>query len=286
MALTKYTYSISEDFPNQKVNLDTLKYEITSSPITHALDFINTEGDECNIWFKEELTTIDSTSTLPAIVAAHQGNAPLESSPIETPDGVPIVRADSRPLNTEVYFTMCGDSTGIGDGPLIMWDFSNDDNEFVDPDWVPAGYKAKKLSITFNCPVWMKDGTMYFFDAPWGQNISMFVGIPAGSYYPNPVGPIPASALGLTDGKMYAYTDVELPYQSYVMRHLMYGSCPMGDELNAEGAALYPIPKGWRLCGVIITPESDNVSKGYASLEMYRCHTWLLPGQTIESLHS
>jgi hypothetical protein len=114
----------------------------------------------------------------------------------------------------------------------------------------------------------------------------MFVGIPAGSYYPNPAGPIPASALGLSDGKMYAYTDEDLPYQSYVMRHLMYGTCPMGDELNAEGAAMAPIPVGWKLCGIIITPESDNVSKGYASLEMYRCHTMLLPGQTLESLHS
>jgi hypothetical protein len=70
------------------------------------------------------------------------------------------------------------------------------------------------------------------------------------------------------------------------MRHLMYGTCPMGDELNAEGAAMAPIPVGWKLCGIIITPESDNVSKGYASLEMYRCHTMLLPGQTLESLHS
>jgi hypothetical protein len=286
MAETVYMFSISEDFPNGKVNSDTLKYEIQESPITHALDRIDTDSVNCNIWFKEELLVIDATSTLPAIIAAHQGNAIIEESTPKTPDGVPIVRADSRPLNSEVYFTMCGDSTGIGDGPLIMWDFSNNDNEFTDSNWVPSGYKAKKISIQFNCPVWMKDGTMYFFDAPWGQNISMFVGIPAGSYYPNPAGPIPASALGLSDGKMYAYTDEDLPYQSYVMRHLMYGTCPMGDELNAEGAAMAPIPVGWKLCGIIITPESDNVSKGYASLEMYRCHTMLLPGQTLESLHS
>ena len=285
MALTKYTFSISGDFPNQIVNIDTLTYEIGASSITHALDYILTEGDNCDIWFKEALSGTDATSTLPAIVSAHQGNSILTTSP-ETPDGVPIVRADSRPLNTEVYFTMCGDSTGIGDGIEFAWDFSNNDNEFTDSIWVPSGFKAKKITATFNCPIWMKDGTMYFYDAPWGQNISMFVGVPAGSYYPNPAGSIPASMLGLSDGKMYAYTDVDLPYSSYVMRHRMYGSCPMGDELNAEGAALYPIPVGWHICGLIITPESDNVSKGYASLEMYRCHTMLLPGQTIESLHS
>ena len=286
MASIKYTYSIQNDFPNRKINIDTLTYEIRASSITHALDFISTNGDECDIWFKEALSAIDSTSTLPTLISDHQGNEILESSYPETPDGVPIVRADSRPLNTEVYFTMCGDSTGIGDGPTIMWDFSNNDDEFSDPSWVKPGYKAKKITIKFNCPVWMKDGTMYFFDAPWGQNISMFVGIPAGSYYPNPAGNIPSSALGLTDGKMYSYAEDDTPYQSYVMRHMMYGSCPMGDELNAEGAALYPIPIGWQLCGVIITPEDDNTSKGYASLEMYRCHTWLLPGQTIENLHS
>jgi len=286
MASIKYTYSIQNDFPNSKINIDTLTYEIRSSSITHALDFISTNGDECDIWFKEALSEIDSTSTLPTLISDHQGNEILESSYPETPDGVPIVRADSRPLNTEVYFTMCGDSTGIGDGPTIMWDFSNNDDEFSDLSWVKPGYKAKKITIKFNCPVWMKDGTMYFFDAPWGQNISMFVGIPAGSYYPNLAGNIPSSALGLTDGKMYSYAEEDTPYQSYVMRHMMYGSCPMGDELNAEGAALYPIPIGWQLCGVIITPEDDNTSKGYASLEMYRCHTWLLPGQTIENLHS
>lgn len=285
MSSTNYTFSISEDFPNHVVNIDTLGYEIRNSSITHALDYITSEGDDCNIWFKEILSVIDATSTLPTIVASHEGNKIIQDVP-QTPDGVPIVRADSRPLNTEVYFTMCGDSTGIGDGPMIAWDFSNNDWEYTDPLWVPSGYKAKKITIQFNCPVWMKDGTMYFFDAPWGQSISMFVGIPAGSYYPNTAGTIPASALGLNTGKMYAYTDEDIPYQSYVMRHMMYGSCPMGDELNAEGASLYPIPVGWRICGIITTPESDNTSKGYASLEMYRCHTMLLPGETLQTIHN
>jgi len=284
MARVKYQYSIQNDFPNQAVNVGTLKYEIEQSAITHALDFIATEGDECNIWFKQALEPTDATSTLPAIVADHQGNAIIEEIP-KTPDGVPIVRSDSRPLNTETYFTMAGDSTAIGDGKVLLWDFSNDDDLYEDSNFVPAGFKAKKITITFNCPVYLKDGTLYFFDVPWGSYISMFVGIPAGNYYPNPAGSIPASSLGLTTGGMYAYTDVDIPYQSYVMRHHMFGSCSMGDELNAEGAALYPVPVGWNVCGIVVTPESDNVSKGFGSLEMYRCHTMLLPGQTIESLH-
>lgn len=287
MAETKYSYSIANDFPNQKVNTDTLSYEISESVIVHALDRINTEGDACDLWFKDELDMIDSTAMLPSIIASHQGNAIIEPTPPTTADGKPIVRADSRPLETETYFTMAGDSTAIGDGKLLMWDFSNDDDEYVDSNFIPPGYKAKKLTLNFHCPVYLKDGTIYFFDAPWGCYVSMFIGVPQGSYFPNPAGSIPASALGLSDGKMYDYaSDGIVPYQAYVMRHHMCGTCQMGDELNAEGAAINPIPVGWNLCGLIVTPDSDVTSKGYASLEMYRCHTMLLPGETIESIHS
>lgn len=283
--IQNYTYGISTHFPNGRVNTDTLTYEIQQSAITTSLDHIDTNGNICDIWFKDTLSMIDTTSTLPAIIAAHEGNAIIETPPPQTPDGVPIVRSDSRPLNTETYFTMCGDSTGIGDGKILMWDFSNDDDLFDHPLYVPSGFKAKRVSIQYNCPVWLKDGTMYFFDMPWGSYISMFVGIPAGNYYPNPAGNIPAAALGLTTGGMYSYADQDVPYQSYVMKHHMYGTCQMGDELNAEGAAYYPVPVGWQVCGLVVTPESDNVGKGYGSLEMYRCHTMLLPGQTVESLH-
>ena len=288
MPETKYTFSISEDFPNQKVNLTTLTLEIQQSEITIALAYINSEGDICDIYFKTQLSEIDTTSTLPTIVANHQGNEIIESLPTAptTPDGVPIVRADSRPIGTETFFTMAGDNVGIGDGKLLMWDFSNDDDIYEDELFVPPGFKAKKFTIQFHCPVYLKDGAIYYFDAPWGQNVSMFVGIPAGSYYPNPAGTIPASALGLTGNKMYAYTEVDIPYQSYLNRYHIHGNCPMGNELNAEGAAINAIPPGWNVCGIIITPESDNISRGFAALELYRCHTMLLPGQTIESIHS
>lgn len=281
----KYTFNIASDFPNQKVDIDKLSREIRTSTITHALDYINTTPSLCDIWFKEALTVIDATSTLPTIVAAHDG-VPEEEVIPKTPDGVPIIRADSRPLSTETYFTAVGDSTAIGDGEVLMWDFSNDDNEYINSDFIPSGFKAKKITLTFCCPVYLKDGSIYFFDAPWGSYISMFIGIPGGSYYPNPAGSIPAAALGLSDGKMYAYTGVDIPYQSYVMKHHMYGDCPMGDELNAEGAAIYPVPVGWNVCGLVVTPDSDNISKGFGSLEMYRCHTLLLPGQTVASLHT
>jgi len=280
----KYSFGISDEFPYKKVDTSRLSKEISESTITTSLDYINSNNIICDVWFKDVLTS-DSSATLNVIISEHDGEPLPEEIAPTMKDGRPIVRADSRPLNTETYFTMAGDdSTSIGGGAVMVWDFSNNDNIYEGPE-IPSGFKAKKLSMTFHCPIYLKDGTVYFFDAPWGCYMNMFIGIPANSYYPNPAGSIPASALGLSSNNMYAYTTEEMAYQCYLNKHHMYGDCPMGDELNAEGAAVNAVPVGWKVCGLIVTPDSDNVSKGYASLELYRCHTMLLPGQTIETLH-
>jgi len=108
----------------------------------------------------------------------------------------------------------------------------------------------------------------------------MHIIVPAGNYYPNDTGSIPASALGLSGTQMYSYAAVDTPYVTYVNKHHMYGSCPMGDELNAEGAAVDGIPVGWRVDGHITTVSGDNTSKGYASFECYRARTVILEGDT------
>jgi len=72
MAATKYTYSISEDFPNQKVNSTLLSKEIDGSAIVTALYYIFTTGDVCDIWFDDALSGGDQT-ILDGLVAAHQG---------------------------------------------------------------------------------------------------------------------------------------------------------------------------------------------------------------------
>jgi len=202
------------------------------------------------------------------------------------PDGRPIVRSDTRPLNTQTFFSCAGDATDstgkitISGGKELRWDFSNDDDEYTG-DEVPSGYKAKELKINFVCPIFIKDGSIYFFDAPWGAYLKMDIMVPAGGYYPNPVGSIPAAALGLSGNKMYAQASEDTVISSYIGKHFIYGDCPMGDELNAEGAAVEALPIGWYIRGLIITPNSDTSSKGYASLEMYRCHSVVLPGETI-----
>jgi len=75
MAATKYTYSISGDFPNQKVNTTSLTIEINESSIITALDHINTSGDVCDVWFVDALSGAEETE-LDAVVAAHQGTPP------------------------------------------------------------------------------------------------------------------------------------------------------------------------------------------------------------------
>jgi len=286
MALTKYTYSVNSDFPNSKVNPGRLTSEIQSSDIVHSLYSVSTINDDCNIIFKDELTSSDSTILI-SIVANHTGEPLPDVDPTpRMPDGRPIVRSDTRPLNTMTVFTTAGDdSTSFGGGPAIRWDFSNNDDLYTGPE-VPPGYKCKQLLLTFHCPVYLKDGSMYFFNAPWGAKVRMEVAVPPGQYYPNPAGNIPAAALGLqNDDRMFSNSGSDIvPIQVYVPGHYMYGDCPMGDEFNAEGSAIDAIPPGWYSRCLILCPEGDNSFKGYGILELYRCHTCLLPGQTIADI--
>jgi hypothetical protein len=278
----KYTFLIS-DFPNSKVDSNRLSREITTSSIITALDFINTVTTHCDIWFKAALSNDDS-STLTLIVEEHSGEPLPEIDPSpRMPDGRPIVRADTRPLNTMTVFTSSGDdSTSIGGGVMLKWDFSNTDDEYTGPE-VPAGFKCKQILISFHCPVYMKDGTMYFFKAPWGASVQMSIAVPPGQYYPNPKGSIPAAALGLqNDDRMFSNSGSDIvPIQVYVDNHPMYGDCPMGDEFNAEGCAIDALPVGWYVRALIFCPEANTEFKGYGDIELYRCHTCLLPGQTI-----
>lgn len=281
---TQFTYNIS-DFPNDKVNSRKLTNEIMDSSITIAIDYINTSTTQCDIFFKTDLSSGEET-TLDDIVAAHDGVfVDTDDSP-RMADGRMIVRADSRPLSYATYFTMCGDDStaGIGEGTKLLWDFSNDD-DLINDGSVPSGMKCKQILLQFLCPVYMKDGTLYFKDAPWGCFVTMDIVVPPSTYYPNPAGPYPAAALGLSGTKMYANSGEDLvSYQVYLMKHMIFGDCPMGDEINAEGSSINPVPPGWYIRGRVYTPISDTTSKGYGELEIHRCHTTILPGMTPQDI--
>lgn len=285
MQLTKYTYNIST-FPNQKVDANKLTVQIQQSNITIALDHIDLNTSICDIWFKDELTLLDSTSTLPIIISSHDGEHLPEVRFPTMEDGRMIVRTDSRPLNFQTYYTMSGDDStaGIGHGTEIIWDFSNDSG-IVTGEHVPSGMKCKEFLIKFLCPVHTKDGCLYFFDAPWGCYLEMDIVVPPNHYYPNEYGSIPAAALGLIGNQMYSFSDSEyILFSKYVNKHRMCGSCPMGDEINAEGSSVDAVPPGWFIRGRVYTPENDIISKGFAELELYRCHSIILPGMTIQDL--
>lgn len=73
MANTSYTYSISGDFPNQKVDCAKFQYEIEQSSISSAVViYVHTSGDNCYVWFDDPLSGADQT-TLNGLVAAHDG---------------------------------------------------------------------------------------------------------------------------------------------------------------------------------------------------------------------
>jgi hypothetical protein len=282
-----YTYLMS-DFPYNKADAGRLTSEVYSEDnITTALKYITVTSIDCKIVFKSELSSPEET-TLSGIVSSHSGEPLPFVEPPKMEDGRPIVRSDTRPLDTSTYFTMAGDSaSGIGDGVELRWDFSDPSYTVISGAAtlsngfeIPEGYKAIVFDLYFLDPVYFKDGTIYHFDSPWGQYCCMDINVPAGGYYPNDYGNIPASALGLSGSQMYSYTATDQIYYRYVNMHYMYGDCPMGDELNAEGCMVDALPVGWFVRGIIITPNSDNVSKGFAEYEMYRSRSIILPGDT------
>lgn len=284
MTETKYTFN-TNSFINQRVDSTALTFEIRESTITVALDYINADSAICDVWFKDVLSDNDQV-TLSGVVYNHTGNPIEEIKPLTMDDGRLVVRPESRPLNHRTYFTTTGDhptTHKFGTGKSVRWDFSNEDDtynpdEYMNGPTVASGYKAKLINIQFNDPIYIKDGTMYFYEAPWGCYVSMYVTVPSGNYYPNPFGHIPAAALGLTGTNMYDYAEKNVLYACYLNKQYMYTSCPMGDELNAEGCQVNALPTGWYVTTLIVTPESDNVSKGYGSLEMFRTADLTLEG--------
>ena len=92
MAATKYTYSISGDFPNAKEDSSRLSREILDSSISTPLERIDTDGDDCDIWFDDALSGGDKT-TLDGLVAAHTGE-PMPDPTCNRTDRDPTVNDD------------------------------------------------------------------------------------------------------------------------------------------------------------------------------------------------
>lgn len=99
---TKYTYSLTTDFTGlteSSLSTTALTDEIRDSSISIALDYINTSGDDCDIWFKDALVSGDQT-TLNTVVADHTGVLPIEEqtttvSGVVSLTGIPTVNLDA-----------------------------------------------------------------------------------------------------------------------------------------------------------------------------------------------
>ena len=158
MSSEKYTYSVSGDFPNHKVDIPRLTEEIQTSAITIALDYIEVQSDDCNIWFKAALDG-ENRNRLDTIVANHSGE-PLSE------DVLPVRDADARfdsdkkqvvvitpaPRGTFTWYTGCGDikeplQRGAGQEALIEI-----------PANTPAGTHTVELDFAEDGGVYIHDG--------------------------------------------------------------------------------------------------------------------------------
>ncbi len=186
-------------------------------------------------------------------------NEPIK---LKSPDGKEKLLSLSRPENTTTFFTTSGDDTTnnlIGEGKRIEWDFSNTDDEVT----APTGYKRKRIEFKFIDPVWIKEGTVYFYNAKKGSYIDFFVVCPAGEYYYDNSGSL-----------KQATEDTKITH--WVVKHPMQDSVPMGDELNTEAATENAVPTNYKFWVEVTVPDSDTDSNGVVELEMYRERTVVL----------
>lgn len=142
MPATKYTYSISVDFINSIVATDRLSLEIQTSSIITALDYINTFGDDCDIWFKDSLS-IGDQAVLDGIVATHSG----EALPI---DNVSVKLIHPQEQFTHGYATSSGSTLTVMRATAYTSQTTNAQRSLVsshiDDDIVRTGARTVKIT--------------------------------------------------------------------------------------------------------------------------------------------
>jgi len=155
MAATKYTYSISQDFPNHKEDSARLTREIQQSSIATALDYINTSGDDCDIWFKDALSAGDKT-TLDGIVATHSGEPlPATASPVTIAgarfdsDGKQVIVPTPAPSGSYTWYTSQGD---------VLDPLARGEGQLARVTFAAAETGVKTVELVFSEAVYIHDG--------------------------------------------------------------------------------------------------------------------------------
>lgn len=125
MANFKYSYSLS-DFPNNKVDLDTLQDQVRNSAISISLDYINSSLSVVDFYFRAELDSTNQ-SMLDSIVSIHDGTPEVQD--------IPIVQ--SNILTEYIDFVESGNTTqGRFAAKSLVIDISSGESEkIVDFSW-------------------------------------------------------------------------------------------------------------------------------------------------------
>lgn len=240
-------------------------------PITEIMN----SGHLIDLISSNQITINNGSKDLDRVAAVRYISLQSHLNPISL-DGKEVVKAESRPPGMQTSFTMAGDNLKIGDGKELKWDFSNDDDLvpndstslilFNNP--LPIGYKRKVLKVRFNDYTYIKEGTLYHFNTPFGLFIDMSVVCPVNNYYKNRNGQI-----------QLATNNVVVSH--YVSKYFLYETCSCGHTLLAETCQELAIPPNYEVWAEITTPIDDVTSKGFGCFTLYRPRTALLPNEPI-----
>jgi hypothetical protein len=177
-----------------------------------------------------------------------------------SPDGKPYGRTESRPLDCTTVFTGRADSdNNIGDGRLFMWRFDNDD-DLIEQN---SNYKRKRLEFKFLDPIYLKEGTLFYRDAPMGAYMDVYIVCPAGGYYYSNDGSPRLAA-------------VDTPIAHYIVHQMMYQTNCYGREFRTE-ACSSQLPSSYKFWIDVTTTPDDVQSMGYVTLVLYRTRSAVLP---------
>lgn len=185
-------------------------------------------------------------------------------------DGRWIVRADSRRVGYDLYFTGAGDrfdTMEIGGGTQFRFDFNNPTDYPLVTEGVPTGYKRIRVDWQFNDSLYLKEGTLFNYNAPMGSYVDLKFVCPAGYPYERKI-----YGTDVTDNINIAYATEDTVAAVMVMKYFIEGSVPMGDELNTEACTDTAIPSYmiWRFEITIPEVTGWQDCHGHWSLEIYR----------------
>lgn len=178
-----------------------------------------------------------------------------------------VVRADSRRYEYETVFSGSGDDLNtrrIGDGTPFKWDFSDGTSEFLPEE----NYHRYLTQWNFIDGVYLKEGTMYFFNAPKGSFANFYLVVPAGYPYNHKSFDMITSDVSST----IRIADKDVVVNRWLVNFWMEGDAPMGDELNTEAASEFIAPEYIRYISEIKVPNVQGWQDfhGHFNLEIYR----------------